>query len=81
MTDAEYQARCDSVLHLGFRVSGRETWQHGTVCDDFEILAAARDCARLLDARGWVDVKLIELRDDLVMAERVELGLEWRETV
>lgn len=81
MTDPADRFADDSVLHLGFLVRGRETWQHGTVTDCFELLTAARDCARLLDARGWVDVKLIELRDDLVMAERVELGLEWRETV
>ena len=70
----------DDFIHLGFRVSGRPSRQHDRVCDDFELLGAARDCARILHAKGWADIRLYARREDLPLAETIEIEIDWRET-
>ena len=72
----------DDFIHLGFRVSGRPSRQHDRVCDDFELLGAARDCARILHAKGWADIRLYARGRRTCRSRRpsIEIEIDWRET-
>ncbi len=69
------------MKHLGFRVTGTSPRTELRYADDFEVVSAAQECARYLDARGWGDVKCYEVIDRGAAAwvERFEhKKIDWR---